>query len=172
MKGFLFFATSVAFTAGVVAFTKQQQQIQSSLNVDASKNKNIIRCSADWEALKDWLDASDIPPMPGAGVYQWKISTKSDSAQFYFNQGINMYYGFHIIEAMASFKKAAKFDDSCAMIYWAQALTYGPNINDYGYRASPQALEALKIAQHFVIKATVFEKAFKGADEKINSSVM
>ncbi len=84
----------------------------------------------------------DIPPIPGAGNHKWKISTTNDSAQFYFNQGINMYYSFHIIEAMASFKKAVKFDPGCAMLYWAQALAYGPNINDLGYAASPEALQA------------------------------
>ncbi len=100
---------------------------------------NIIRCGPDWTNLNSWLEETSIPPIPGAGIYKWKISTKSDSAQFYFNQGINMYYSFHIIEAMASFKKAAKFDESCAMLYWAQALTYGPNINDFGYTASYDA---------------------------------
>jgi tetratricopeptide (TPR) repeat protein len=108
--------------------------------------KNIVRCSPDWEALQQWLEEADIPPMPGAGIYKWKISTDNDSAQFYFNQGINMYYGFHIIESMASFKKAARFDPDCAMLHWAQALAYGPNINDVGYSASPEALAAINRA--------------------------
>ncbi len=80
--------------------------------------------------------------MPGAGTHTWDIHSKNDSAQFYFNQGINMYYGFHIIEAMASFKKAARLDSTSAMLQWAQALAYGPNINDLGYAASPEALTA------------------------------
>lgn len=106
------------------------------------KKKNIIRCGPNWEALNDWLEETSIPPIPGSGNHRWKISTKNDSAQFYFNQGINMYYSFHIIEAMASFKKAAKFDPNCAMLYWAQALAYGPNINDVGYSASNEAFLA------------------------------
>jgi tetratricopeptide (TPR) repeat protein len=96
--------------------------------------------------------------MPGAGNHQLKISTKNDSTQFYFNQGINMYYGFHIIEAMASFKKAARFDEKCAMAYWAQALSYGPNINDFGYSASPEALAAVDKAKEFANAVTPFEK--------------
>jgi tetratricopeptide (TPR) repeat protein len=47
---------------------------------------------------------------------------------------------------MASFKKAAKFDPGCAMLHWAQALAYGPNINDIGYAASPDALAAVNKA--------------------------
>jgi len=142
----------------MVAFTYRQSNKANNQTASVFKNKTIIRCGTDWEALKSWLEETDIPPMPGAGIYQWKISTTSDSAQFYFNQGINMYYGFHIIEAMASFKKAAKFDAECAAIHWAQALTYGPNINDYGYRASPEALNALNKATQFSNRATAFEK--------------
>lgn len=137
-------AASIAF----VLFSFRNNELKKNIATDLTefKKKNIIRCSPDWNELKDWLEEFDIPPIPGAGIYKWKISTKSDSAQFYFNQGINMYYSFHIIEAMASFKKAAKFDPNCAMLYWAQALAYGPNINDYGYRASPEVLEATKKA--------------------------
>ncbi len=74
-----------------------------------------------------------------------------------------MYYSFHIIEAMASFKKAIKFDPDCAMLYWAQALTYGPNINDLGYVASPDALKATGMAVQLSGKASNLEKALINA---------
>src|ERR1041385_4212413 len=129
------------FIVSILAFYSRPNKIvmDSASSIAEFKRKNIVRCGPDWVFLKDWLNEADIPPVPGAGNYKWKISTKNDSAQFYFNQGINMYYCFHIIEAMASFKKAARFDPACAMIFWAQALAYGPNINDLGYRASPEA---------------------------------
>ena len=146
-----------AFVLFAFRFSEQKNQLKK-IDLTEYKKNNIVRCSPDWEALKNWLDESDIPPIPGAGIYKWKISTKNDSAQFYFNQGINMYYSFHIIESMASFKKAARFDPNCAMIYWAQALGYGPNINDFGYRASPDALDALNKAKEFSINATSMEK--------------
>ena len=113
-----------------------------------------ISCSPDWNELKEWLEEVDIPPIPGAGIYEWKITTRNDSAQFYFNQGINMYYSFHIIEAMASFKKAEKFDPGNGMLLWAQALAYGPNINDLGYAASPEALAAAGKAIEFCNSCT------------------
>ena len=119
---------------------------------------NILRCTPNWNELKEWIEETDIPPIPGAGNYKWKISTTNDSAQFYFNQGINMYYSFHIIEAMASFKKAAKFDPGSAMLYWAQALAYGPNINDIGYAASPEALTAIENAKEQMDMAPGLEK--------------
>jgi tetratricopeptide (TPR) repeat protein len=162
MKAFAFFLSCCTAAIAMVAFTYRQTNKVNSQPFSVYKNKTIIRCGTDWNALKGWLEETDIPPIPGAGIYKWKISTKSDSAQFYFNQGINMYYGFHIIEAMASFKKAERFDDSCAMIFWAQALTYGPNINDYGYRASPEALNALNKVMEFIGTASSFERKLMG----------
>jgi tetratricopeptide (TPR) repeat protein len=136
----------------------------SARSAAADRMARIIRCTPDWESLKVWLEETDIPPIAGAGSYTWKISTANDSAQFYFNQGINMYYSFHIIEAMASFKKAARFDSTCAMLYWAQALAYGPNINDLGYTASPDALAAIDRAVELASgKMTTKEKMLIGS---------
>ena len=130
----------------LLAFRFNEPPVQeASSNNSIYTKRNIISCSPDWNELKDWIEEVDIPPMPGAGNYKWTVSTKNDSARFYFNQGINMYYGFHIIEAMASFKKAARLDSSHAMFYWAQALAYGPNINDGGTYAEKQ--DAYAIAQ-------------------------
>lgn len=160
MKIRLFALTMLAFMTALLAF--RVKSINSNEKTSdkklADKKKNTVRCSPDWAALKEWLEETSIPPIPGAGNYQWTISTTNDSAQFYFNQGINMYYSFHIIEAMASFKKAAKFDPDCAMTYWAQALAYGPNINDVGYAASPDALKALDLAAAAMNKASAKEK--------------
>ena len=157
MKTRLIFSAFIV-SAFLFAFRLENKKQAGTFDITEYKKKNILRCSPDWNDLKDWLEETSIPPIPGAGIYKWKISTKNDSAQFYFNQGINMYYSFHIIEAMASFKKAAKFDPESGIIYWAQALTYGPNINDYGYRASPEALEAVSKANEFAKTSSPFEK--------------
>ena len=159
MKAFLFFSVALAISILLFAFVNKKIAEQESFNVDAYKKKTIIRCTPNWDELKDWLEETDIPPMPGAGNYKWKISTKSDSAQFYFNQGINMYYSFHIIEAMASFKKAEQFDNTNAMIYWAQALAYGPNINDFAYSSTPEAFTAAQKAVSLSANCTPKEKA-------------
>ncbi|HMK17670.1 MAG TPA: hypothetical protein VK492_05725 [Chitinophagaceae bacterium] len=161
MKPHLFLSAFVLSAVILFAFrfNEKQKRSATSFNLTEFKKKNIIRCGPDWDKLKDWLEETDIPPIPGVGIYKWKISTKSDSAQFYFNQGINMYYSFHIIEAMASFKKAEKFDENSPMLLWAQALTYGPNINDFGYTASPEALLASGKAIEFSGRCTEKETA-------------
>ena len=160
MKSRLLFLALLAFVTALLAFSlKEAVTVNNpSSEVLEFKKMNILRCTPNWNELKEWIEETDIPPIPGAGNYKWKISTTNDSAQFYFNQGINMYYSFHIIEAMASFKKAAKFDPGSAMLYWAQALAYGPNINDIGYAASPEALTAIENAKEQMDMAPGLEK--------------
>lgn len=167
MKSPLPFLALLAFITALLAFrvkeftvTKKEKATYPSLN-----KKNSISCSPDWEFLQPWLEEANIPPIPGSGTHQWKISTSSDSAQYYFNQGINMYYAFHIIEAMASFRKATKFDPNSAMLYWAQALAYGPNINDIGYAASPEALTAIGQAVELTNGSNIKEKMLIAAQQ-------
>jgi tetratricopeptide (TPR) repeat protein len=117
--------------------------IKFSKEVIFSKNQYALSCSPNL-ALFDLDDSiAVIPLLSGWGDYRMPVSETNDSAHIYFEQGINMYYAFHIIEALASFDKATKFDSNFAMGYWGKALAYGPNINDYGYAASPDALVAV-----------------------------
>lgn len=159
--------TLLAFATAWVAFNRINRPSSpipiSKLDAITYKKINIKACGPDWEAFNNLGDEVDIPIIPGSGNVSWKIMTKSDSAQLYFNQGMNMYYSFHIIEAMASFRKAMKFDAESPMLFWAEALTYGPNINDLGYAASPAALQAVKNANQYIDKATPIEKALIGA---------
>jgi hypothetical protein len=69
-----------------------------------------LRCTPDWSVYQITNEEiENMIPLPGTGSHTWKINTTSDSAQFYFNQGINLYYGFHIPEALPSFKKSTEF---------------------------------------------------------------
>jgi tetratricopeptide (TPR) repeat protein len=125
----------------------------------ALQNKFIVQCSPDWNHLNGDSLANGISILQGWGNYQWPIVSRNDSARLYFQQGINMYYSFHIIEAMASFKKAEQFDNTNPMIFWAQALAYGPNINDFAYASTPEAYTAAQKALSL--------SANSGAKEKI-----
>ena len=132
---------------------------EAYLKVIQKKRLTTISCTPDWATYHlSKTEIQQMIPLPGIGSHTWKISTKNDSAQFYFNQGINLYYGFHIIESLPSFKKAQLFDPGCAMLYWGEALAYGPNINDFGYAASPDALVAVNKAKELINTATSKEK--------------
>ena len=84
------------------------------------------------------------PVFPGWGHYSYAISTASDSAQLFFNQGLNLYYSYHLTESVASFKEAARFDSSCVMAYWGQALAMGPYYNNYYYKMPPGVLAVVQ----------------------------
>ncbi|MHA4807064.1 tetratricopeptide repeat protein [Flavitalea flava] len=87
-----------------------------------------------------------IHALPGLGHHQYAITTQNDSARFFFNQGLNFYYSYHLREALASFREAALFDSTAAMTYWGQALSMGPYYNIYYYKLKmgiPAALAAM-----------------------------
>ena len=64
------------------------------------------------------------------GEHHRAITTNSDEAQTWFDQGIVLYFGFNHEEAILSFQAAAAADSGCAMAYFGVALSAGPNINN------------------------------------------
>jgi tetratricopeptide (TPR) repeat protein len=80
------------------------------------------------------------PVFPGWGHYHYEISTTNDSAQFYFDQGLSLYYSYHLTEAAASFKEATRNDSNCVMAWWGEALAMGPYYNDSYYYKMPMAV--------------------------------
>lgn len=66
---------------------------------------------------------------PGMGTWRHPIQTKSAEAQKYFDQGLNLFYGFNRYEALRSFRKAAELDPSAPMAYWGMSMSLGPYIN-------------------------------------------
>ena len=158
------FANAAFLTAFLALPNAKTNDTDAVYNASLVKSKSSVSCTPDRASIAILIEESDeITILPGSGSYKWKISTSSDSAQRYFDQGINMYYGFHIIEAIASFQKAARFDQSNPMVWWAQALAYGPNINDVGYTASPEALSSVRKAEELSANASDVEKALIAA---------
>lgn len=153
---YLFIITIAAYTI-VVAFRSALQQNNSTKFIQSvtEKKKFSIRCSPDYVPTA----ADDIPLLSGWGNYNWPISSNSDSARIFFNQGINMYYAFHIIESRASFDKATRFDPECAMAWWGKALAYGPNINDFGYQRPSEAYASAAKANALKGNTSPVEKA-------------
>ena len=80
----------------------------------------------------DGVDLASSLPIPlfnNLGTYHHPITTNSELAQRYFNQGLRLIYGFNHDEAIRAFKEAARIDPRCAMAYWGIAHALGPNIN-------------------------------------------
>lgn len=69
------------------------------------------------------------PLFDGLGDLHLPITTTSDTAQRYFNQGLGLAFAFNHAAADFSFNEAAMHDPDCAMCYWGSALVLGPNVN-------------------------------------------
>ncbi len=97
--------------------------------------------------------------LPGWGNYSYPISTRTDSAQFYFDQGLTMYYSYHMKEAMASFKEVARLDPACPMAWWGQALAGGPYYNAaHTYTVPPDMASVLARMNELATRANPKEK--------------
>jgi len=155
LPGLILITIGAFITVAAFRTVVQTDSAESIAKKVAEKKKFAIRCSPLYIPSAN----DDIPVLPGWGNYSWKITTTSDSAQIYFNQGINMYYAFHIIESRASFEKATRFDNNCAMAWWGKALAFGPNINDFEYQRPSEAYPSAVKANALKANASPVEKA-------------
>ncbi len=97
------------------------------------------------------------PVLEGLGDHHHKVTTSSERAQLFFDQGLKLTYGFNHQEALRAFKEAARLDPDCAMAYWGWALVLGPNLNlPMAAEVVPQAWEAMQTAVK--LKEKVSEK--------------
>ena len=67
--------------------------------------------------------------LEGLGSFHRSITTSSQLAQQYFDQGMRLLWAFNHDEATRSFAAAARADPACAACYWGAALAVGPNYN-------------------------------------------
>jgi tetratricopeptide (TPR) repeat protein len=83
----------------------------------------------------------------GLGSLHRNVDTASRDAARYFDQGLRLLYAFNHDEARRSFQAAQRLDPSCAMCFWGEALTLGPNLNKPMATADePAAFDAAKKA--------------------------
>jgi len=97
-------------------------------------------------------EAKPIAPLfKNLGRHHWKVTTKYELAQRYFDQGLTLLYNFNHAEAVRSFEAVAKLDPDCAMAHWGVAYAHGPNIN------APMFPEAVKPAWGGLQRALVLK---------------
>jgi len=101
-------------------------------------------------AKQDTADA--FPLVEGFGNYHRKITSTQPEAQRWFDQGIQLLYGYNHDEAIRSFERAAQIDPDCAMAWWGIAYANGFHINNpemteeqsrAAYEAAQKALTVL-----------------------------
>src|SRR6185503_5875582 len=99
----------------------------------------------------------------GLGTYSRPISTKSELAQKFFDQGLRLVYGYYSPEATASFREALRHDPENPMLYWGLALALGPipNSRFLAFRDDPkeEGRKAIAAAREHAAKGTPVEQA-------------
>jgi tetratricopeptide (TPR) repeat protein len=104
------------------------------------------------------------PRLQNLGTHAFPVSCTGENVQAFFNQGVNLSYGFNHAEAGRAFREAARLAPDCAMAYWGQALVLGPNINaPMDAAAEPQAFELVQKALALKSKATPREQDYIAA---------
>jgi tetratricopeptide (TPR) repeat protein len=108
--------------------------------------------------------AEQVPSVPlfdNLGNHQHKVTTSSEQAQRYFDQGLRLVYGFNHDEAERAFREAVRIDPNCAMAWWGIAYTLGPNYNlpMIGDR-NQAALEAVQKARALAPGVSEAERAY------------
>jgi tetratricopeptide (TPR) repeat protein len=98
--------------------------------------------------------------LSGLGVYSHRIATSNAEAQKFFDQGLNLLYGFNRYEALRSFRKAAELDPTAVMPLWGVAMALGPHINmdmdgDVNLKDGCQAL-----AKARTLTASAYERGY------------
>jgi tetratricopeptide (TPR) repeat protein len=101
------------------------------------------------------------PRLQNVGKHTFTVTTKSEQAQLFMNQGLNLTYGFNHAEAGRAYAEAARLDPNLAMAHWGMALVLGPNINaPMPPEEEPKALEHIRKAQALKAKASQRERDY------------
>ena len=108
------------------------------------------------------VDQTDVPTLfDNLGSLHHPITTTSEQAQRYFDQGLRLVYAFNHEEAIRSFEAAAHLDSQAAMPYWGIALALGPNINSAMEKKDEhRAIEMVQKARRMADRATPVEQAY------------
>ena len=101
------------------------------------------------------------PLYDNMGNYGRTITTDSDLAQAYFDQGLRLAYSFARADAAESFRAAQHHDPECAMCYWGEAWVLGPYQNNpAGVGEHSDAVNASRKALELTEGAEPREQAF------------
>ena len=137
MKTYIGISALILFlTIGVLKVIDTPETTQEQIVVQQASigplDAGFVKCQIKRNFDFSEKDPSDpiAPFFDNLGDHHFKVSTKHPRAQEYFDQGIRLVYAFNHAEAHRSFREAARLDPECAMAYWGQAISLGPNIND------------------------------------------
>jgi tetratricopeptide (TPR) repeat protein len=145
-KGTIVFLMAIVLASSWFAFGKKSQKTYQYTTVTCAAAPVISN--------QDWYKSDTKAPLfEGLDVLEFPVSTTSELAQRYFNQGLVLAYAFNHAEAARTFYYASKLDPDCAMAWWGFAYVLGPNYNagmteDNYRRAYDAAQKAVELSDN------------------------
>jgi len=131
------------------------------LTLLAAAGSSIVSCRQNGGMASD--EGGVVAPTlyDGFGGYHRSVSTESAEAQQWFDQGLQLLYGFNHDEAIRSFQHAAKIDPNLGMAHWGEAYALGLHINnpEMGQEQSEKAHAAAQRAVAKIENASPIEAA-------------
>ena len=101
----------------------------SMLLLGACRNPQPEKTAAPSSPTTGLQSAPQSGVLAGMGSHHHPITTGTAETQKYFDQGVNLVFGFNHEEAVRSFKRAAEVDPNAPMPHWGIAWALGPNYN-------------------------------------------
>jgi hypothetical protein len=113
----------------------------------------------DGDERPGFHDPIDLIP-EALGPYHWPVTTSSEEAQRYFDQGMQLRWAYNVDEAARSMAQARRIDPECAMCWWGEAFALGSFLNG-GMSAAkaPHAHHAIQRALALADRGTPVEQA-------------
>ena len=111
------------------------------------------------------------PLMSGIGSSQFPITTSSEKAQAYFDQGVNMLHAFWDFEAYRAFREASRLDPEAAMPHWGIFTSLGYNSREMSAERTASLERAVALSAHasdreqyYIRAASLLVEPGKGRD--------
>ncbi len=103
--------------------------------------------------------------LDGLGSHARPVTHASPEAQRWFDQGLDLVFGFNHDEALKAFARAAAVSPGCAMCFWGIAYASGPHINNPAVSAdrAAAAVDAVQKARAVAEAASPVEQALIAA---------
>ncbi len=118
----------------------------------------LLSCVGTAHAAPD--DAASAPLLAGFGSEHFPVESNDARVARYFDQGMQLVFGFNAQEGVRSFTAAAALSPDCASCWWAWAWALGPNVNsDMAPDADDALHRALRRAKRHAGNATAARRA-------------
>lgn len=158
-------AVLLVTAAACVGWREHADRAADRAVVSAAGSARCVPAAASPTAparLDDW--ALGAQRLDGLGDYRREVTTGSDEARRFFDQGLRLLYAFNHDEAVRAFAAALGHDPACALCAWGAAEALGPNYNMPVMPDRWKALwQAVQRAQALAASATPVEQALIAA---------